>query len=99
MAASSRTLSFLPLVGCRRSADDDAMFAVTCPGHGSPVLLTTRHIERLANTPAGIELHWRCHCGSSGVLVTGRGAGAGDRPAETAGDDGTGAEPVGTGAR
>lgn len=51
------------------------MFSVDCSGHGSPVLLGNRSIERLVNTEHGIELHWRCSCGTTGMVRTGRHAG------------------------
>lgn len=47
------------------------MFTVHCPVHGGAVLLSERSITRLVNTPHGIELHWRCFCGSEGVELTG----------------------------
>jgi hypothetical protein len=48
------------------------MFAVDCSGHGRRVLLSNRSITRLENTLHGIELHWRCRCGTEGVEVLGR---------------------------
>jgi len=47
------------------------MFTVTCEIHDGVVLLPESHITRLVNTPRGIELHWRCYCGSEGVELTG----------------------------
>ena len=47
------------------------MFTVHCPTHGGAVLLSERAITRLVNTTRGIELHWRCLCGTEGVEVTG----------------------------
>ena len=44
------------------------MFTVHCPTHRSTVLLGSRSIEELRHGDAGIELHWRCHCGTRGVL-------------------------------
>jgi hypothetical protein len=44
------------------------MFDVYCPRHQQRVLLGARSIEHLGQTEAGIELHWRCHCGASGTL-------------------------------
>ena len=44
------------------------MFDVFCPRHQSRVLLGARSIELLAHTDAGIELHFRCHCGHQGTL-------------------------------
>lgn len=48
------------------------MFSVHCEGHGSRVILTNRRITALVNTDHGIELHWRCSCGTEGVEVMGR---------------------------
>ena len=45
------------------------MFAVHCPTHRSQVLLGARAIEELRNTDDGVELAWRCHCGTRGVLT------------------------------
>jgi hypothetical protein len=51
------------------------MFTVHCPNEQAEVLLGPRRIERLENTPDGIVLHWRCHCGATGALApTGRAA-------------------------
>ena len=50
------------------------MFTVHCSGHGGQVLLDELSIVRLANTPRGIEVHWRCSCGTSGVEVLGAAA-------------------------
>ncbi|MGH9246220.1 MAG: hypothetical protein ACRD29_18305 [Acidimicrobiales bacterium] len=47
------------------------MFSVHCPTHGGEILLSTRHIEGLRTTEHGIELHWRCVCGTRGTLLTG----------------------------
>lgn len=48
------------------------MFTVHCAGHGSRVILSNRRITNLLNTPAGIELHWACTCGTRGVEVLGQ---------------------------
>lgn len=47
------------------------MFTVHCEGHGSRVILGNRSITRIHNTEHGIELHWRCPCGTEGVEVLG----------------------------
>ena len=47
------------------------MFTVHCEGHGSRVILGNRSITRLDNTTHGIELHWRCPCGTTGVELVG----------------------------
>ena len=46
------------------------MFDVTCPRHGHRVLLFSDQI-RLENTTHGIEVHWTCSCGATGVEVLG----------------------------
>ena len=43
------------------------MFTVYCSGHASRILLFPEHIEELRNHPDGVELSWRCTCGSTGV--------------------------------
>lgn len=48
------------------------MFTVHCPRHQARVLLGPRSIERLVTTTAGVEVHWRCHCGAQGAHLTGR---------------------------
>jgi hypothetical protein len=47
------------------------MFTVYCSGHGAHVLLDELAITRLVNTDHGIELHWRCSCGTEGVERSG----------------------------
>lgn len=51
------------------------MFDITCPRHGHRVLLFGDQY-RLANTSHGIEVHWRCTCGSTGVETLGVRSGA-----------------------
>jgi hypothetical protein len=48
------------------------MFSVKCPRHGSDVLLSEQAIESVRNSPDGIEVRWRCHCGHRGSMLTGR---------------------------
>jgi hypothetical protein len=43
------------------------MFVTYCSGHGNRVLLFPEHIEELVNRPSGIELRWRCTCGTTGT--------------------------------
>lgn len=52
------------------------MYDIYCPGHGSVVLLTRHNIETFRNTDAGIEIGYRCDCGHSGTILTGRAAAA-----------------------
>jgi hypothetical protein len=47
------------------------MFAIDCPRHQARVLLGPRAVEQLVNTEGGVELHWRCHCGATGVETLG----------------------------
>jgi hypothetical protein len=44
-----------------------SMFTVYCSGHGNQVLLFSEHIEALVNGPDGVELQWRCTCGTTGM--------------------------------
>jgi hypothetical protein len=62
----------LPLVEWCDQEEDEAMFSVHCPRHGTEVLLQERRIESLRNTLAGIEVRWVCYCGHHGSFVTGR---------------------------
>lgn len=43
------------------------MFTIYCSGHDSRVLLFPEHIEELVNRPDGVELRWRCTCGTAGT--------------------------------
>ncbi len=45
------------------------MFTVHCSGHDSRVLLFPEHIEELVNRPDGVELRWRCTCGTTGTTL------------------------------
>ena len=65
-------LSFLPLVGATGWQDDGPMFTVHCTHHGSEVLLPNSHITGLWNTLEGIVMGWRCYCGETGSILTGR---------------------------
>ena len=49
------------------------MLSISCPSHGSRVLLGTRRIRSLINTESGIVLVIECYCGTRVVLRTGRG--------------------------
>lgn len=48
------------------------MFDLYCPDHGSRVLLFSRDIQDIRNTPEGIAVDYRCFCGYRGVWHTGR---------------------------
>jgi hypothetical protein len=58
-------------VGIVRKRDRGVVFAVYCPHHRSRVLLCADDIETVVNGPSGIDVHWRCPCGRTGVLQTG----------------------------
>ena len=45
------------------------MFLVQCPTHDAQVLLGPRMIEHLENVDNGVHVHWRCYCGTRGVLA------------------------------
>lgn len=59
------------------------MFDVFCDHHGGRVLLGTSRIEQIRNTEDGIDVSFRCYCGTSGIWHTGRRAHAAERPAAT----------------
>ena len=48
------------------------MLAVDCPGHGGRVLVALDGLEAVRNTAVGIEVWWRCPCGTRGVACLGR---------------------------
>ena len=48
------------------------MFSVNCSHHGAEVLLPNSHITGLWNTLEGIVMGWRCYCGETGSVLTGR---------------------------
>jgi hypothetical protein len=48
------------------------MFSITCPRHGSDVLVGSRRIRSLINSEAGIALEIECYCGRYVLLETGR---------------------------
>jgi hypothetical protein len=56
------------------------MFTIYCPRHQSRMLLGSRSIKSLVNTPDGVFLHWQCRCGAEGTIHTGHAA-ATARPA------------------
>ena len=60
-------MAILPLARMGPDRDDDLMFTVYCSGHASRVLLFPEHIVELHNRPAGIDLRWRCTCGTAGT--------------------------------
>ena len=66
MAEIERTCDFLPLVVAGHEEDDQPMFTIDCPTHGTEVLLSERRIEAVVPTEEGHELRWRCWCGTTG---------------------------------
>lgn len=48
------------------------MFSVHCPEAGAEILLGPRSILSMHNTQRGIVSYFRCRCGATGVLVSGR---------------------------
>lgn len=47
------------------------MFDPTCSRCGKKVLLGFRSLEGIENTDRGINMTFRCHCGSKAYLHTG----------------------------
>lgn len=60
-------MAILPLLRGLRQGHTSYMFTVYCSGHASRILLFPEHIEELHNSPDGIELRWRCTCGTTGT--------------------------------
>jgi hypothetical protein len=72
-----------PLAGIKRTwakksvapescqTEDGQMFTVDCAGHGARVILGNRSVTGIRNTDHGIEVHWRCPCGTEGVELMG----------------------------
>lgn len=56
------------------------MFDVFCEHHNSRVLLGTSRIQEIRNTEGGIDVSYRCYCGSEGTWRTGRRSHAAARP-------------------
>jgi hypothetical protein len=73
MAGILRICAVLPLDGTRSSTEDEYMFSVQCPRHGSEVLLSERRIVGFDNSRGRITVRWVCWCGHHGSHVTGRG--------------------------
>jgi hypothetical protein len=72
MAGIERAVYFLPLVGSTSTSEDQVMFSVHCPTHGTEVLLSERRIEAIAPTAGGHALRWRCWCGTTGTSIVPR---------------------------
>ncbi len=45
------------------------IFSVFCPTHDSRVLLTRRNALSFWNAPDGPVVHWKCTCGTEGILT------------------------------
>jgi hypothetical protein len=52
--------------------DDDDMFSVNCPRHGSEVLLSESRIVGIDTTGDGMKVRWVCWCGHVGSHHAGR---------------------------
>lgn len=52
--------------------DNRSMFSVSCPRHGSEVLLSERHITGIDRTGDRLTVRWVCWCGYRGSHRTGR---------------------------
>jgi hypothetical protein len=72
VAGIERTVDFLPLSGGRQRQEDDDMFSVHCPTHGTEVLLSERRIEAIEPTQSGHLLPWRCWCDTVGTTFVPR---------------------------
>lgn len=48
------------------------MFSISCPTHGSNVLVGIGRIRSLTNTEAGVLLDIECYCGTHVAVGTGR---------------------------
>jgi len=48
------------------------MITVTCPRHGTRVLLDLSQLESLQRKPSGFEVRYRCSCGHHGSTVVTR---------------------------
>lgn len=60
-----------PVIGMERGLEF-AMFSVECPRHHARVLLGPEAIVAMVSGPGGgIEVHWRCTCGETGMWLTG----------------------------
>lgn len=49
------------------------MFSFHCPRHDAEVIVWPSDIDRIVNTPEGIDVHFHCGCGFRAVLRTGAG--------------------------
>jgi hypothetical protein len=52
--------------------EDEAMFSVNCPRHGSEVLLSESRILGIDRTADGLLVRWVCWCGHLGSHRSGR---------------------------
>jgi hypothetical protein len=67
LAGFFRISSILPLVADAGKQEHDCMFDVYCSGHRGCVLLGPDNIECAVNRNGGVDLYWRCSCGTTGV--------------------------------
>jgi hypothetical protein len=54
------------------STEDEFMFTVHCPRHGSEVLLNERRITALEPDEGRLKVRWVCWCGYQGSHRSGR---------------------------
>jgi hypothetical protein len=52
--------------------EDEDMFSVNCPRHGSEVLLSESRILGIDSTGDGLTVRWVCWCGHVGSHHSGR---------------------------
>jgi hypothetical protein len=52
--------------------EDEAMFSVNCPRHGSEVLLSESRIVGIDAIGDGLKVRWVCWCGHIGSHHAGR---------------------------
>ena len=76
LAGIKRTWAKKSLVGDSCQPEDEVMFTVHCSGHGGRVLLDESAITSLVNGKDGIEMRWRCTCGTEGIELLGSLAGS-----------------------
>ena len=72
MAGTERTVEFLPLVATSGPSEDDEVFTIDCPRHGTAVLLSERRIRALRRSASGLEVDFECWCGHRGSFAAGR---------------------------
>jgi hypothetical protein len=72
LAETFRTGATPPLVTGTVPGEDEDMFSVHCPRHGSEVLLSESRIRAIDMTGDGLTVRWECWCGHVGAHRAGR---------------------------